>query len=110
MPGWRLPKVATTSHLELLGLFNCAELHFPSLLAGTFRVSISAALTVNRANGINPAIMVSGLSNESLEISWTAAIEQMLMGIQRATKALPFALIAAVIVLIVGQSGSSATA
>jgi len=87
MPGWRLPKDVTT-----------------------IRVSISAALSVNRANGINPAIMVSGLSNASLGISGTAAIEQMLMAIQQATKALPFALIAAVIVLIVGQSGSSATA
>lgn len=101
---WHLPRDVTTGVIGRLGVFDYAALYLPSFLGGTIGISIIAAYFVNRANGcIIPAIMVHGLSNDSLGISGTAAMEQMLTPYHQATKAIPFALIAIAIVVIAGR-------
>ena len=81
-------------------------LFLPTFLAGTISTSIIAAYFVNRCGGsIIPAIMVHGLSNDAVGLSGMAAMESVLSPYHQATKALPFVLIAAGILVFAGRLG-----
>jgi len=102
---WHLPRDLTGGIVERLGALSYLLLYLPSFLAGTVTVSIIAAYFVNRASGsVIPAIIVHGLSNDSVGISGAASMELALSPYHQATKALPFAFLAVGIVLVAGKS------
>jgi membrane protease YdiL (CAAX protease family) len=102
---WHVPRDLTGGVVERLGVLQYLLLYLPSFLAGTVTVSIIAAYFVNRASGsVIPAIIVHGLSNDSVGISGAASMEIALAPYHQATKALPFALLAVGIVLVAGKS------
>jgi len=102
---WHVPRDLTGGVVERLGLLQYLLLYLPSFLAGTVTVSIIAAYFVNRASGsVIPAILVHGLSNDSVGISGAASIEIALSPYHQATKALPFALLALGIIFVAGKS------
>jgi len=102
---WHVPRDLTGGVVERLGVLQYLFLYLPSFLAGTITVSIIAAYFVNRASGsVIPAIMVHGLSNDSLGLSGAASMQLALSPYHQATKALPFAFVAIGIILVAGKS------
>jgi membrane protease YdiL (CAAX protease family) len=102
---WHVPRDLTGGVVVRLGVVQYLLLYLPSFLAGTVAVSIIAAYFVNRASGsVIPAIIVHGLSNDSVGISGAASMELALSPYHQATKAFPFALLAVGIILVAGKS------
>jgi hypothetical protein len=101
---WHVPRDVTWGVVERLGMIQYLFLFLPSFLAGTITTSIIIAYFVNRSGGsVIPAIMIHGLGNDAVGLSGFASIEVVLSPYHQITKALPFALIALVIVLISGR-------
>ena len=101
---WHVPRDVVSGVVERLGTFQYLLLFLPSFVAGTVTTSIIAVYFVNRCGGsVIPAIMVHGLSNDAVGLSGIAPMEFVLSPYHQATKALPFALIAAVIVVLAGR-------
>lgn len=101
---WHVPRDVTGGVVERLGMFQYLVLLLPTFLAGTISTSIVAAYFVNRCGGsIIPAIMVHGLSNDAVGLSGMAPMDLVLSPYHQATKALPFVLIAAGIIVVAGR-------
>lgn len=93
--GW--PRVGWYFALTLL-------LFLPAFVSGTVTMSIIAAYFVNRSGGsVIPAIMVHGLGNDAVGLSGVAAMDVALSPYHQATKLLPFAVLAACIVVLSGR-------
>lgn len=101
---WHVPRDVTGGVIERLGILHYLALYLPSFLTGTITVSVIAAYFVNRSFGsVLPAIVVHGLSNDAVGLSGIASIELALTPYHQATKALPFAVIAIVIIGFAGR-------
>ncbi|MEH6605284.1 MAG: CPBP family intramembrane glutamic endopeptidase [Pseudomonadales bacterium] len=101
---WHVPRDVTSGVIERLGWFQYLCLYLPSFLLGTVTTSIIAAYFVNRCHGsLIPAIMVHGLSNDSVGLSGLANMEQALSPYHQFTKALPFVLISIAILYFAGK-------
>lgn len=101
---WHVPRDVFAGVIDRLGFPTYLTLYLPSFVAGTVTTSIIAAYFVNRCGGsVIPAVMVHGLGNDSIGFSGNAAMEVALSPYHQATKALPFALIAGIIVAVAGR-------
>ncbi|MDG1904470.1 MAG: CPBP family intramembrane metalloprotease [Arenicella sp.] len=97
---WHVPRDVTWGVVERLGLLQYLLLYLPSFLAGTITVSIIITYFVNRCGGsILPAIMIHGLNNDAVGFAGFAPLEIILSPMHQITSALPFAVIAFVIVI-----------
>ena len=100
---WHIPRDITTGVIGRLGAFNYLALFLPSFLLGTISVSIIACYFMNRLGGsIVAAIIIHGITNDSIGISGGASIVDALTPIHQITKNLPFALVATGIVYFSG--------
>lgn len=101
---WHLPRDITTGVIDRLGLWEYAFLYLPSFLLGTISVSIVASFFMNKMNGsVIPAIVVHGLTNDSMGLSGHVSIVEALTPYHQITKAVPFAILAIVFVLASGS-------
>jgi hypothetical protein len=102
---WHLPRDLTTGVLDRLGPLVYVVLYLPSFLLGTISVSIIASYFMNRLGGsVIPAIMVHGITNDSVGISGSASIVEALTPYHQFTKNSVLACVAIAIVVIVGSS------
>ena len=100
---WHLPRDITTGVITRLGYIEYATMFLPSFVLGTISVSVIAAWFMNRTGGsVIPAILIHGLTNDSIGISGAATINEALTPFHQITKNLPFALIATGLVLVSG--------
>lgn len=101
---WHLPRDITTGVIERLGYTVYLIQFLPSFLLGTVSVSVIAIYFSNRLGGsLIPAIVVHGITNDSIGISGSASISEALTPFHQITKSLPFALIALGLVLYSGR-------
>jgi hypothetical protein len=101
---WHVPRDVAVGVIERLGILQYLALFLPSFVLGTVVVSIIAAFFMNRTGGsILPAIMVHGLSNDAIGLSGLASMDVALTPYHQATKALPFAVLAAVLCTLYGR-------
>ena len=102
---WHLPRDLTTGVLERLGPTVYMALYLPSFLLGTISVSIIASYFMNRLGGsVIPAVMIHGITNDSVGISGSASIIDALTPYHQFTKNSVLALVAIAIVIIAGSS------
>jgi MFS family permease len=102
---WHLPRDFTTGVVERLGVVDYVVLYLPSFLLGTISVSIIASYFMNRLGGsVIPAVMIHGITNDSVGISGSASIVEALTPYHQFTKNSLLALIAVVIVIIAGTT------
>jgi len=100
---WHVPRDVVTGVIERLGMFEYLALFLPSFVFGTITMSVIASYFMNRLGGsVWPAIIVHGLGNDAMGFSGLVTIEQALTPYHQITKAIPFALVA---LLIVAASG-----
>lgn len=98
---WHVPRDIFAGVISRLGAFDYVALYLPSFLAGTIAVSVIAAFCMNRLGGsIFPAIMIHGLTNDSIGISGAAPIHIALTPQHQITKALPLLALAAALALL----------
>ncbi len=109
---WHVPRDVVSGVVERLGLVRYLSMYLPSFVAGGIGVSVVAVYFMNRLGGsLIPAIMVHGLANDSMGISGAATINQALTPLHQFTKAVPFLILAALIVYVAGrQLGHDETA
>jgi membrane protease YdiL (CAAX protease family) len=101
---WHLPRDITTGVIERLGYEEYLLKFLPSFLLGTVSVSVIAIYFSNRLGGsVIPAIVVHGITNDSIGISGIASISEALTPFHQITKNLPFALIAMGLVMFSGR-------
>ena len=102
---WHLPRDVTTGVIDRLGMVDYALLYLPSFLMGTISVSIIASYFMNRLDGsVIPAVMVHGITNDSIGISGSASIVEALTPYHQFTKNILLALAAIGIIFCVGSS------
>ena len=102
---WHLPRDITTGVIDRLGILDYLVFYLPSFLMGTISVSIIAAYFMHRVGGsVIPAVMVHGITNDSVGISGTASIVEALTPYHQFTKNSLLALVAITIVVAVGSS------
>jgi membrane protease YdiL (CAAX protease family) len=102
---WHLPRDITTGVIDRLGAVDYVFLYLPSFLTGTISVSVIASYFMNRLGGsIIPAVIVHGITNDSVGISGSASIVEALTPYHQFTKNSLFALVAIAIVIRVGAS------
>jgi hypothetical protein len=102
---WHLPRDLTTGVLERLGPTVYLALYLPSFLLGTISVSIIASYFMNRLGGsVIPAVMIHGITNDSVGISGSASIVEALTPYHQFTKNSVLALVAIAIVVLAGSS------
>lgn len=100
---WHLPRDVTTGVIERLGIFPYLFLYLPSFLLGTISVSIIASYYMNKFEGsVIPAIMIHGITNDSIGFSGSASIIEALTPYHQITKAIPFIIIALILLKISG--------
>lgn len=96
---WHVPRDVTTGVIERLGTFDYLFLYLPAFILGTLSVSVIASYFMNRLGGsVIPAIMVHGITNDSLGISGTATIIEALTPYHQMTKSVIFVIIALIII------------
>jgi membrane protease YdiL (CAAX protease family) len=101
---WHVPRDVVAGVIDRLGTVQYLLLFLPAFVSGTVTMSVSAAYFVNRSGGsVIPAIMVHGLSNDAVGLSGVAAMDLALSPYHQATKVLPFAVLAACIVVVSGR-------
>ena len=101
---WHLPRDITTGVIERLGLFSYLLLYLPSFLLGTIAVSVIASFYMNKMGGsVIPAIVIHGITNDSIGLSGQASIIEALTPYHQITKAMPFAIIALILLWISGS-------
>lgn len=101
---WHVPRDVTTGVIERLGWFPYLLLYLPSFLLGTITVSIIASYYMNKVGGsVIPAIVVHGITNDAIGLSGAASIVDALTPYHQITRAIPFAIIAGILLL---RSGS----
>jgi len=97
---WHIPRDVVTGLIGRLGPINYLFLYLPAFTLGTFTISIIATFFMNRLGGsLIPAILVHGLANDAIGIAGKATILQALTPGHQFTKALPFLLFAALLVI-----------
>jgi hypothetical protein len=102
---WHLPRDLTTGVLERLGPTVYLALYLPSFLLGTISVSVIASYFMNRLGGsVIPAVMIHGITNDSVGISGSASIVEALTPYHQFTKNSGLALVAIAIVIMAGSS------
>ena len=102
---WHLPRDITTGVIDRLGMVDYVLLYLPSFLMGTISVSIIASYFMNRLGGsVIPAVMVHGITNDSVGISGSASIVEALTPYHQFTKNSLLALAAIAIIICVGTS------
>lgn len=102
---WHVPRDITTGVIERLGMVDYVMLYLPSFLMGTVSVSILASYFMNRLGGsVIPAVMVHGITNDSVGISGSASIVEALTPYHQFTKNSLLALAAIAIIVSVGSS------
>jgi len=106
---WHVPRDIFADLPGSLGVITYLTRYLPAFLLGTITTSIIAMYFMNRTGGaLLPAIMVHGLGNDAMGFSGRATIEVALTPGHQITKALPFLVIAIVLVLLSGaQLGRS---
>ena len=101
---WHVPRDITTGVIERLGIISYLLLFLPSFLLDTISVSIIASYYINKLGGsVIPAIVIHGLTNDSIGIAGQATIVEALTPYHQITKAIPFAIIAIVLVKMSGS-------
>ena len=101
---WHLPRDITTGVIERLGVVSYLFLFLPSFLLGTISVSIIASFYMNKFEGsIIPAIMIHGITNDSIGFAGEASIMEALTPYHQITKAIPFTIIALILLKISGS-------
>ena len=101
---WHVPRDVTTGVIERLGWLSYLLLYLPSFLLGTITVSIIASYYMNKLGGsVVPAIVVHGITNDALGLSGAASIVEALTPYHQITRAIPFAIVA---VLLLKRSGT----
>ena len=102
---WHLPRDLTTGVLERLGPTIYLALYLPSFLMGTISVSMIAAYFMNRLGGsVLPAVVIHGITNDSVGISGSASIVEALTPYHQFTKNSLLALVAFAIVVLAGSA------
>jgi hypothetical protein len=102
---WHLPRDITTGVIERLGLLDYLLLYLPAFVSGTIAVSVIASYFMNRLGGsVIPAIVIHGITNDSIGLSGTASIIEALTPYHQATRSVPMALVAVVLVIYAGPS------
>ena len=100
---WHVPRDIVIGLPQNLGIAEYMFFYLPSFALGTITISVIAVFFMNRLGGsIIPAIMVHGLANDSMGLSGAATITQALTPYHQITNALPFALLAAIVLAIGG--------
>ena len=95
---WHLPRDITTGVIERLGVLSYLFLYLPSFLLGTVSVSIIASYYMNKFDdSIIPAIIIHGITNDSIGLSGEASIIEALTPYHQITKAIPFTIIALIL-------------
>lgn len=101
---WHVPRDIVIALPQNLGMAEYLFYYLPSFTLGTVTISVIAVFFMNRLGGsIIPAIIVHGLANDSMGLSGAATITQALTPYHQITKALPFALLAAILFAIGGS-------
>jgi hypothetical protein len=102
---WHLPRDVIGGVVERLGTPDYIFLYLPSFLTGTIAASVLAVFCMNRLGGsVLPAIVVHGLTNDSLGLSGAATIDIALTPLHQLTKAVPLAILALVVWLVARSS------
>lgn len=102
---WHVPRDIVGGVAERYGWLSYCLVYLPTFLAGTIATSILAAYFVNRAGGsVIPAIMVHGLTNDAAGLSGVATIDVALSPHHQLTKAIPFLVLALVLVVKAGRN------
>jgi len=102
---WHLPRDITTGVIDRLGMLQYLALYLPSFLLGTVAVSIISVYFMNRLGGsLIPAIVVHGITNDAVGLSGSASIIEALTPYHQATKNLPLAMVAILLVVYSGRS------
>lgn len=95
---WHLPRDITTGVIERLGWGSYLFMYLPSFLLGTISVSIIASYYMNKMGGsIIPAIVAHGITNDAIGLSGAASIIEALTPYHQITRAIPFTLLALVL-------------
>ena len=95
---WHLPRDLTTGVIERLGIISYTFLYLPSFLLGTISVSIIASYYMNKLGGsVIPAIVIHGITNDAIGLSGAASIVDALTPYHQITKAIPYTIIALVL-------------
>ncbi len=101
---WHVPRDVTTGVIERLGWLPYLLLYLPSFLLGTITVSIIASFYMNKLGGsVIPAIVVHGITNDAIGLSGAASIVEALTPYHQITRAIPFAIMAGILLV---RSGS----
>jgi membrane protease YdiL (CAAX protease family) len=102
---WHLPRDITTGVIDRLGTVQYLLAYLPSFVLGTISISIIASFFMNKMGGsLIPAIVVHGITNDAVGLSGTASIIEALTPYHQATKNIPLACVAVLIILIAGTS------
>jgi membrane protease YdiL (CAAX protease family) len=102
---WHLPRDITGGVMADMGAARYWLQYFPSFALGMIAVSIIAVWGMKQAGGsLVPAIVVHGLANDAQGLAGQAGIEMALTTGFQLTKAIPFVIIAIVIVFTTGRT------
>ena len=105
---WHVRRDITTGVIDRLGILNYIFMFLPSFLLGTISVSVIISFFMNRLNGsIIPAIIIHGITNDAIGISGNASVIEALTPYHQFTKALPFFIIALLLIRIGGKNLNS---
>jgi membrane protease YdiL (CAAX protease family) len=101
---WHLPRDITGGVMGDMGAIRYWLQYFPSFALGMIAVSIIAVWGMKQAGGsLVPAILVHGLANDATGLAGQAGIEMALTTGFQLTKAIPFVIIAIIIVSATGR-------
>ena len=101
---WHVPRDIFADLPGTLGGITYLTQYLPAFLLGTVTTSIIAMYFMNRLGGaLLPAVMIHGLGNDAMGFSGQATIEVALTPGHQITKALPFLVIAVVLIVMSGR-------
>jgi hypothetical protein len=96
---WHVPRDIVIGLPDRLGAAMYLFLYLPAFTLGTVTTSIAASYFMNRIGGsLIPAIMVHGLTNDAMGLAGMATIDRALTPDHQLTKALPFLVLAIILV------------
>lgn len=100
---WHIPRDVVTGVIERLGMMQYLLLYLPSFTLGTIGVSIIAMWAMDRVGGsLWPAIVVHGIANDAMGFSGKVTIVEALTPYSQITRALPMAILAALLIAVWG--------
>ncbi len=101
---WHVPRDVVDGVVDRLGLIQYLGLYLPSFVLGTLATSIIIGYFMNRTGGsVLPGIMIHGISNDAVGIAGEATMAVALTPYHQLTQNIPFALLAALLVLMHGK-------